>query len=366
MTPFNLTPRRILMIRSHSMGIGDVLRSSAAWMSLKKRWPEASLHLLFLSRHKGYPTETLVQHHHALASAQFLTIKTAQPGDPTARSVPWRELQPSLREVAQRVQPDLIIDFEPHGLRTTRVTRELKRLSKAQTVGIGQFPGRGWLYDWVAPSVSQFQQDHGLSQPMDYTERDYVVLAALGIEREGQPISLQVQAGVRHALQGMGFQRQEALPLLGLNIGCGTPDALDRRPQLDELVKAFMHLHAIQPFQLVLTGAKFEKATNQAFMDQMVQSGFAADRLFDASGTQNLLELAAVIDEADVFVSSDSGPYHMAVGLGKPTLLWIQRWDATAIHRGDLLRHAQRPDPHTFVQLMLALLSLAKLPILNK
>ena len=42
-----INPRNILLIKSHSMGIGDVLRSSAAWQALKLRWPDAKLHLLF-------------------------------------------------------------------------------------------------------------------------------------------------------------------------------------------------------------------------------------------------------------------------------------------------------------------------------
>ena len=54
MTPGNLRPTNILLIKSHSMGIGDLLRSSAAWAALKARWPEARLHLLMLSKHSGY------------------------------------------------------------------------------------------------------------------------------------------------------------------------------------------------------------------------------------------------------------------------------------------------------------------------
>ena len=52
-----MTYQRILMVKSHSMGVGDVLRSSAAWRVLKDKWPQAQMHLLFLSKHAGYPTE---------------------------------------------------------------------------------------------------------------------------------------------------------------------------------------------------------------------------------------------------------------------------------------------------------------------
>jgi ADP-heptose:LPS heptosyltransferase len=54
-----MTYQRILMVKSHSMGVGDVLRSSAAWRVLKDKWPQAELHLLFLSKHAGYPDRRL-------------------------------------------------------------------------------------------------------------------------------------------------------------------------------------------------------------------------------------------------------------------------------------------------------------------
>jgi hypothetical protein len=41
MTPGSLHPTNILLIKSHSMGIGDLLRSSAAWSALKARGPTA-------------------------------------------------------------------------------------------------------------------------------------------------------------------------------------------------------------------------------------------------------------------------------------------------------------------------------------
>ena len=61
-----MTYQRILMVKSHSMGVGDVLRSSAAWRVLKDKWPQAQLHLLFLSKHAGYPTEDFIRQHHLL------------------------------------------------------------------------------------------------------------------------------------------------------------------------------------------------------------------------------------------------------------------------------------------------------------
>ena len=68
------TPQRILLIKAHSAGVGDILRSSAAWAAQKRRWPEAELHLLFLTRWPGYPSESLIKNHYLLTSVHFLPL----------------------------------------------------------------------------------------------------------------------------------------------------------------------------------------------------------------------------------------------------------------------------------------------------
>jgi hypothetical protein len=96
MTPTNLHPANILLIKSHSMGIGDLLRSSAVWSALRSRWPEVRLHLLMLSKHSGYATEAFIRGHHLLASAHFVTVKIGHPGQGKQRSLPrvqiWAEV----------------------------------------------------------------------------------------------------------------------------------------------------------------------------------------------------------------------------------------------------------------------------------
>ena len=364
-----MNPKNIVMVRSHSMGVGDVLRSSAAWASIKKKWPDANLHLLFLSRHQGYPTEKLIQSHHALASASFVTIKSAHPGDPRAKNTPWSKLKAEIQKVADQIKPDLIIDFEPHGLRTTLVTRALKKMSGARTVGIAQFPGRSWFYDLASPSVKHFMRTHGLTAPMDYTLRDYVALAALGIEREGQAIELNVSPEGENHRDRLLQEKKGSMPWIGLNIGCGTADALAKRPPLNDLAEGLIRLARNHNFELILTGAPFEKVINEAFIDAvklLIPAGEECPFVIrDLAGTKDLLELAGVISACDVFVSSDSGPYHMAVALGLPTLLWLELWEPSSIHRGTTLRHLMKPQVEEFVQALEDLLALAKPPILK-
>jgi len=115
-------PQSILMIKSHSLGVGDLLRSSAAWRVLKNRWPNAKLHLVFLSKHPGYPTEALIQQHPLLSSAHFITVRDKDPSHPQGQKVPFKDIWKSFSKVLKEVEADRVIDFEPHGIKTSLLT----------------------------------------------------------------------------------------------------------------------------------------------------------------------------------------------------------------------------------------------------
>ncbi len=336
------------------MGVGDLLRSSAAWRTLKNKWPEAKLHLLFLTKQQGYATEDLMKHHHLLASAHFIAIKSGSPHELGAKNIALKQVLDAAKTVCTEVKPDLIIDFEASGLRTSVVTHTCAKASGARAVGIASFLGRSFFYDKVAPPVVDYARGHGLALPMDYTERDYVALAALGLRREGQAIELQLQPeGVQakeklkkhlaehrkenrptsHVQQGLhesGLASKELL--MGLNIGCGTPDALHKRPNLDVLADALGRIHAQTPFTLVLTGAAFERDINQAFIAAYARQWGDTNHLIDWSGQVSISGLTGVIDAIDFFISTDSGPYHMAVAQHTPTLVLFTYPEVTSYH----------------------------------
>ena len=343
-------PQRILMIKSHSMGVGDVLRSTAAWRALHTRFPGVQLHLLFLSKHAGYPTEGLIREHPLLSSAHFVTIRAGDPSQPKAQRVPLRELKAQVQAIARHVQADWVIDFEASGLRSTFVARWAAQATGARTLGIAEFPGRGWFYDQSAPGVRPYRAQRGLPERMDYTNRDFVVLAAWGIERAGQAIELPVTAEGQREWARL----QKVLPpgrrVVGLNIGCGTPDAVPKRPPMDEVVWAMRHVMQAQPSVLLLTGAAFEQAVNAQFIACYRQQYGDADHLIDLAGQTSLSGLTGLIQACDVFVSSDSGPYHMAVAMRKPTVAWFMLEEPTAYHHETWCRCLLKPSAEAVSQ----------------
>ena len=141
-------PASILLIKAHSMGIGDLLRSSAAWRALKNKWPQTQLHLLMLSKHAGYPSESFIRSHHLLSSATFVSIKTGVPNG-RQRNTKFSEIVRTVERELADVAIDLVIDCEPYGIRTSLLTRQIARHKGAKSVGIAQFPLRRFFYDTV-------------------------------------------------------------------------------------------------------------------------------------------------------------------------------------------------------------------------
>ncbi len=343
------------------MGIGDLLRSSAAWAALKAKWPGAQLHLLMLSKHAGYASQDFIRSHHLLASASFITVKSGQPGQPQ-RSLPYAQVAQSALQAIAGTPIDMVIDCEPYGIRTSRLARFIAKQHKAVSVGIAQFPLRSWFYALAAPSVPRYMAAHQLAAPMDYTERDFVALAALGISRNGRRIQLQINA------QGRAWQQQHAHHFAGsvqqvaLNIGCGTADALPKRPDIGALVNAMVCWYQQSPFVLHLTGADFESAVNEEFMERFTQALQALGHqavCTNWAGKCTLNELAGLIALTQTMVSTDSGPYHMAVALGVPTVCWFKFATPASYHLHDDVAVLIQPTAQEFAQAAVRLSSYA-------
>ena len=307
------------------MGIGDLLRSSAAWRALKNKWPQTQLHLLMLSKHAGYASESFIQSHHLLSSATFVTIKTGTP-DGEQHRMTFSEMLRAVQVGLENTVIDMVIDCEPYGIKTSILSRFIARRHHAVSIGIAQFPLRRFFYDHTASSVSQYIRRNHLSEPMDYTERDFVVLDALNITREGTLIELKIGP------EGLAWQRRHASLFSSsqkkvlLNIGCGTLDALSKRPPMQALSDAMVTSYQRNPFILHLAGANFEKEINREFAclysEKLSALGFSPE-VHDWAGQCTLHEFPGLVSKADIMISSDSGPFHIAVALGIPTLGWF-------------------------------------------
>ncbi|MGA2177059.1 MAG: glycosyltransferase family 9 protein [Verrucomicrobiota bacterium] len=323
---FGKLPERILMLKGHSAGIGDLLRSSAAWRALKNAFPKTELHLALFTGEPGYASESLIARHHLLHG--FLAVDKRM-----GRLRGWPRLSAWAAHAARTVRPDLVIDFEPAGLYSAFAAWRLGHAGGAVTAGIGQFPLRGAFYDLVSVSTAEFARRRGLEFPLEYTGRDFVCLSALQIERNGLPIELEETDEGRIFRES--FREKFRLPpdatIIGVNIGCGTPDAVVKRPSLRSLCRLVEEVQKAHDAVIVLTGANFERAINQEFAGLWPPS--RKHLVHDLAGQTSLLELAGLIRACALFISTDSGPYHMAVALGVPTLAVFRGSNPVHYHR---------------------------------
>ncbi len=304
--------KNILLLKSHSAGIGDILRSSAAWRAIKNKNPDAKLNLLFITNHPNYPSEELIKRHHLLN--RFYTINKE-----------WfnslKDFKKAIIEsdnIIKQVKPDFIIDFEPYGLETTIVSLIGRIKYKIPTLGINEVFPRGLLYTYYANSVKMFKKKYGI-EILNYTDRDFVVLDRLNIKREN------IQIELEETPEGSKFKENlkrrlklNEESILIVNIGCGTQDAKIKRPDFkfyEALLKYGYEKYNLIP---VLVGAPFEKEINQQFIKYYTQKYNYP--IYDIAGETSILELVGAINLGKVVISSDSGPYHIAVALKKPTL----------------------------------------------
>ena len=355
-----LNPKNILLIKAHSMGIGDLLRSSAAWLALKEKWPEAKLHLLMLSKHAGYPSEELIRAHYLLESATFITVKAGHPGLSGQKNLAISTIFSAIEYRLNAQKIDLVIDCEPFGIKTSLVARRIGRLKKALTVGIAQFPLRKYFYDLSAPALKVYIKINHLELPLDYTERDFVALAPLGVARAGRKINLQVNSeGLDWQAKYVSNKPQNNQKIVTLNIGCGTADALNRRPPIPMLVACMANFYRKNPFTLWLSGADFERDINVDFAEALrasLKESHLQCEIVDWSGQCSLSQLTGLLASSDLVISTDSGPYHMAVALGVPTLCWFNFETPAALHRQKNVASLILPAPAEFAKAALDLI----------
>ena len=337
------SPRNIILLKGHSAGVGDLLRSSAAWRALKDRYPDGRLHLVFLTQDPGAASEELIARHHLLASFHV------RPKWPTSWSA-WRDARRWFIQLVRDCEADLIIDFESAGVRTAMLAWLARQALGVGTIGIADVPGRGWFYQKSVPSRRRVQAA-GMVGAVDYSDLDFVVLTGLGIRRNGQPIELEEAPEAvrfRIALRSRHGIPPE-LPLVGLNVGCGTPGALDRRPDLPLLRLWLERLQRGHRCAVVLSGAAYERTVNADLI-----AGYrppAGLPVVNLAGETRLIELPGLIRSCCLFVSGDSGPYHVAVALRVPTVVIFNRSFPAAEHHHPWVRSVIAPGPEEIAAL---------------
>ena len=278
-------PKRILIIRRK--GIGDMLLAMPLVVALRDVWPDTKIFMVA----DGYV-------HDAIEGSPYLEQVVVYDEKELTSGSLARQLSKAVRWVRmlRALECDLVLDLHgtPQTATWTRATGAPTRLGRPRRF-------RTWAYTIVVPDP-----------PPGFGGKGLHFLEALGIESPpwkpapGGPLEHD-NADVDRTLAAL-FPNDR--PLVLINPGGGWPSKLwppDKFAALARLIAG------ADLANVAVAWAPGEEAMRDRVVD--LAEGHAS-----ALPATDLTTLAAYLKAADLVVSNDTGPKHMAAGEGTPTL----------------------------------------------
>ncbi len=278
--------RRILMVKF--WGFGNLVLLLPVFHLIRLRFPNARIHLLTLARNRKI----------LIGNPDIDRIWTVDDSGGTRLLFSMLKAMTGLR----RARIDLFLDFEQFA-RTSALFGFL--IAAPQRVGL-KTPkqGRSLLY----------------TAQVRYTEEQHMSLTYLDIARAAgvrsttyQPLPVPFgDADVRRVIDLLdGWPRR----MIAIHVGSGDNFVGRRWPaeNFASLADLLIEGHGVVP---VFTGTRAEVGLVREVLSRMR----FPDRTRDLSGRLGLTELSALLSRSELLLSNDTGPVHMASGLGRPVL----------------------------------------------
>lgn len=274
---------RIVLIKPSALG--DVAQSLPLLPALRRRFPHARIAWVIQSGLDG-----LVTSHPDLDEVL-----------PFRRQGTWRDWARLLAKLSSS-RFDLAIDLQ--GLLRTGVMTAATRAPIRLGLETAR-EGSRWTLTHVVPRTSR---------DVPAWERYLRVLDALDADRA----AAQTKIAFSSHDEARATQQTRDLPRPLIAVHPGARWETKRWPTTkfaDVLKRAIAEWNA----GVVILGGAGEREDAHALANRLAELG-AASAVRDLAGQTTLKQLAAVLQRVDAVVSNDSGPMHLAAGLGKPTL----------------------------------------------
>ena len=270
----------ILVIRPG--GIGDAVLFFPLLAALREAYPKARLEVLAERRNAG------------LFGANGVVDRV------WAYDRGWgRELAAVLRRPY-----DLVVDTEQYHFLSAIVAW----LTGAPVRAGFDTQGRGGLFTHrVRYSDQVYEVRSFLSLAREITGREI----PFDPERPFFPLAEEHRAWARELLGRSGDATHGADPVAVVSPGASMPQRLWDPLRYRQLVEWLI----AQGMRVVVIGGAADIETARRVAD-----GFDPARVINLAGRASLARTAAVIEAADLYVSSDTGPLHIAYGVGTPTV----------------------------------------------
>jgi O-antigen biosynthesis protein len=291
--------RKILVVKLDH--IGDCITALPAVRRLKQHFPDASLTVL--SGRSSSAVWALEPAISGVIEFDFFNARSSS-GLAEHSEDDWRELRERL--ASQRF--DLAIDLRKHW-----ETRPVLQQTSARYLAGFDMKGK---FPWLDVAL-EWSEDRALVRKRQHTATDLVNLVdavAAACEPDRQIITsmpkLTLQAGTARSVE---FGRIFKKPVACIHASVG--NEMRRWPAayfsllIDQLVEA-------EGMHVVLVGGPDETAIG----DEVLAAVRQRRAVWSLIGKLKLNELPAVIARCTLFVGNNSGPHHIAAGLGVPTV----------------------------------------------
>ncbi len=275
-------PKRILIVRSDR--IGDVILSTPVIRNLRLAFP--SSHIAFLC--KPY-TKGIVEKNPHLDEVIVYDKDKTQKG--TLSSIAF-----SLSLRKKRFDWALILN---PSLRLHLITF---------FAGISLRIGWNTKGGWLLTKRLAHTKPQGLKHELEYT---LDILRALGIPVVDKslyfPVSPEVEVRVKELLLREGLKNDEGFVVYHPSASCPS-----KRWPIEHFLRLINILQRETKYKAVVISSKEEKDVAKDLIEKV--------RVIDLRARLSLMELAALLKNAKLFISNDSGPVHIAASLNVPVI----------------------------------------------
>jgi heptosyltransferase-1 len=309
--------RRILLIKLSA--VGDVVHTFPVLNQLRRRYPAARIDWLV----KPAMAE-LVRHHPAVSNV--IEYPHPDAGASWTGIGAWLSSTPKLISELRTPRYDLVVDL--HGQIRSAVCTLLtgapvrigfdRPRAEVRRASARKLPALAYRHGWTgAREGSWIAYSHHLRVPtldMHAVDRYLRVGAMLGIADAPADFSFVIPAAARERAKALLRAHAVALDDDRPDIVLLAPGTIWETKQWTAGGFADVANHCLQRGRsVVLVGSPNERAICR-------RVAAAAPGAIDLCGQTTLSELAALTSLAAIAVTNDSGPLHLAVALGRPTI----------------------------------------------
>lgn len=284
--------RRVLLIKLTSLG--DVVHALPVASSLKESFPFLKLHWVVEDR-----CASLLENHPLLDSVVIYPRRELQVSISNRRWGQVLKLLLDLRRSLRGLHIDLSIDLQ--GLAKSG----LMSLMAWAPHRIGCF-GLKELSYLISKSLPEGEDLHAV-------DRNLKVAAFLGAEIKPPKFVIGIKEDektwAKEFLKSHGVP--EGVGLIGLQVGASFPQKCWPIPKMVALSE---QIAKIPHIQIVLLGDRKDRERLTPYFSQL------SPKVINTVGQLSLRQLMALINQCRLLIGADTGPLHLAVGLGLPVV----------------------------------------------